>query len=162
MSQSPISTATAIAAGTAMGAVSLTVSDIGRSRAFYETALGLSPREREDGGLAFGVAGGTDLVTLHGDVSAPDWTGARPGSTTWRSCSDRALTSRTRWPGWRRHAGRWTASPTISSPRRCTCPTLTATASSSIATVRATSGATPAASFRWRRCRWTYAGSPTN
>jgi catechol 2,3-dioxygenase len=72
MSHSPTSTstATAIAAGTAMGAVSLTVSDIGRSRAFYETALGLSPREREDGGLAFGVAGGTDLVTLYGDVSA--------------------------------------------------------------------------------------------
>jgi catechol 2,3-dioxygenase len=54
-----------------MGAVSLTVSDIGRSRAFYETAIGLSPREREDGGLAFGVPAGADLVTLYGDASAP-------------------------------------------------------------------------------------------
>jgi catechol 2,3-dioxygenase len=72
MSESSLSaTATAIAAGTAMGEVGLTVSDIGRSRAFYETALGLSPREREDGGLAFGVPAGADLVTLYGDASAP-------------------------------------------------------------------------------------------
>jgi catechol 2,3-dioxygenase len=70
MSQSPTPTAAAIAAGTGMGAVSLTVSDLGRSRAFYETALGLSPREREDGGLAFGVPGAADLVIVHGDASA--------------------------------------------------------------------------------------------
>ncbi|MFZ1995564.1 MAG: VOC family protein [Solirubrobacteraceae bacterium] len=63
--------ASAIAAGTSMGAVSLTVSDLARSRAFYETALGLTVRERDDGSLAFGVPGGADLVRLHGDASAP-------------------------------------------------------------------------------------------
>ena len=71
MNQSPTSTAPAIAAATAMGEVGLTVSDLERSRAFYENALGLRPRERDDGGLAFSVPGGTDLVSLHGDASAP-------------------------------------------------------------------------------------------
>src|SRR6201999_4124683 len=51
--------------------VTLTVSDLQRSRAFYETALGLRVRESDDGALAFGVAGGTDLVRLYGDPSAP-------------------------------------------------------------------------------------------
>jgi catechol 2,3-dioxygenase len=73
MSPSPTRTAAAtpIAADTSLGAVSLTVSDLARSRAFYETALGLSVRETEDGALAFTVPGGTDLVRLHGDSSAP-------------------------------------------------------------------------------------------
>ena len=70
MSRSPTSTAAAIAADTAMGAVSLTVSDIGRSRAFYETALGLRPRELDDGGLTFGAPDRAELVTIHGDASA--------------------------------------------------------------------------------------------
>ncbi|MGH2894545.1 MAG: VOC family protein [Solirubrobacteraceae bacterium] len=60
-----------IAPDTAMGAVSLTVSDLARSRAFYEAALGLSVRDAGDGTLAFGVPGGADLVRLHGDASAP-------------------------------------------------------------------------------------------
>src|ERR1700761_8211108 len=73
MSLSPASTTppAAIAAGTPLGAVSLTVSDLARSRAFYETALGLSVRELDDGDLAFGVPGAGDLVRLHGDPSAP-------------------------------------------------------------------------------------------
>ncbi len=73
LSPSPTSTvaAAAIAAGTSPGAVSLTVSDLARSRAFYETALGLGVRESDDGGLAFGVPGGADLVRLYGDLSAP-------------------------------------------------------------------------------------------
>ncbi len=73
LNPSPTSTAEApaIAAATAPGAVSLTVSDLARSRAFYETALGLSVREADDGSLAFGVPGGADLVRLHGDASAP-------------------------------------------------------------------------------------------
>jgi len=54
-----------------MGAVSLTVADLARSRAFYETALGLAVRDGDDGALAFGVPGGPDLVRLHGDASAP-------------------------------------------------------------------------------------------
>jgi catechol 2,3-dioxygenase len=61
----------AIAAGTTMGTVSLTVSDLDRSRAFYEGALGLAVRELEDGDLLFGVPGEPGLVRLHGDPSAP-------------------------------------------------------------------------------------------
>jgi catechol 2,3-dioxygenase len=73
MSPSPTSDVAvrAIAPATSMGAVSLTVSDLARSRAFYETALGLRVREAEDGALAFGVPRGRDLVTLHGDAAAP-------------------------------------------------------------------------------------------
>lgn len=73
MSPSPTSVpaAPAIAADTSLGAVSLTVSDIARSRAFYESALGLSVREADDGTLALGAPGGADLVRLHGDASAP-------------------------------------------------------------------------------------------
>jgi catechol 2,3-dioxygenase len=73
MSLSPtsIAPAAAIAADTSLGAVSLTVSDLARSHAFYETALGLSVREADDGALAFGVPGGADLVRLYGDPSAP-------------------------------------------------------------------------------------------
>jgi catechol 2,3-dioxygenase len=63
--------APSIAADTSLGAVSLTVSDLARSRAFYETALGLSVRELDDGDLVFGVPGGHALVRLHGDASAP-------------------------------------------------------------------------------------------
>jgi catechol 2,3-dioxygenase len=70
-SPTSVPAAPAIAADTSLGAVSLTVADLGRSRAFYETALGLSVRETDDRGLAFGVPGGVDLVRLHGDASAP-------------------------------------------------------------------------------------------
>ncbi len=62
--------APAIAADTSLGAVSLTVSDLARSRAFYETALGLGVREAGDGALVFGVPDGGDLVRLYGDASA--------------------------------------------------------------------------------------------
>ena len=61
MSSSPTPTTAAIAADTSLGAVSLTVSDLARSRAFYETALGLRVREADDGALAFAVPGGADL-----------------------------------------------------------------------------------------------------
>jgi len=66
----PPTAGTAIAAATSMGAVSLTVSDLARGRAFYETALGLTVREADDGSLAFGAPGGEDLVRLYGDASA--------------------------------------------------------------------------------------------
>jgi catechol 2,3-dioxygenase len=56
---------------TAMGTVRLTVSDLARSRAFYEQAIGLSGSERPDGSLAFGVAAERPLVELRGDSSAP-------------------------------------------------------------------------------------------
>jgi catechol 2,3-dioxygenase len=61
---------TVIAPDTSLGAVSLTVSDIGRSRSFYETALGLRVEELDDGGLSFGTPDGHALVQLHGDASA--------------------------------------------------------------------------------------------
>jgi catechol 2,3-dioxygenase len=54
---------------TAVGAVSLTVSDLARSTEFYERAVGLSARELDDGGVALGAAG-FDLVRLYGDPSA--------------------------------------------------------------------------------------------
>jgi catechol 2,3-dioxygenase len=56
---------------TALGAVRLTVSDLGRSQMFYERALGLSSTELDDGALALGVAGESRLVELRGDQSAP-------------------------------------------------------------------------------------------
>ena len=71
MSSSPTPTTAAIAADTSLGAVSLTVSDLARSRAFYETALGLRVREADDGALAFAVPGGADLVRLYAGPSAP-------------------------------------------------------------------------------------------
>jgi catechol 2,3-dioxygenase len=70
-SPSPTLTAPSIAAATSMGAVSLTVSDLARTRAFYETGLGLDARELADGGLAFGIPGETDLVRVYGDAAAP-------------------------------------------------------------------------------------------
>ncbi|MGH2866905.1 MAG: VOC family protein [Solirubrobacteraceae bacterium] len=59
----------AIAPATRMGTVRLTVSDMGRSRAFYEETLGLPARELEDGELAFGA--GRPLVALRADPGAP-------------------------------------------------------------------------------------------
>jgi catechol 2,3-dioxygenase len=56
---------------TAIGAVSLTVSDLPRSREFYERAVGFSARELEDGGLGLGPSGAPEIVRLYGDPSAP-------------------------------------------------------------------------------------------
>ncbi len=65
-------TATEIDARTGMGAVRLTVSDLARSRSFYEHALGLRATELDDGALGLGVGhGSASLVELHGDASAP-------------------------------------------------------------------------------------------
>jgi catechol 2,3-dioxygenase len=55
---------------TSMGTVRLTVSDLARSRAFYQEAIGLRGSDQEDGTVAFGVAGGAPLVELRGDSSA--------------------------------------------------------------------------------------------
>ncbi len=61
----------AIAAGTRMGTVSLTVSDQDRARAFYEQALGLRAEELDGGDLLLGAPGRPALVRLHGDSAAP-------------------------------------------------------------------------------------------
>ncbi|HEX3831477.1 MAG TPA: VOC family protein, partial [Solirubrobacteraceae bacterium] len=60
-----------IAADTTVGTVALTVSHLDRSRAFYETVLGLTAHELDDGGLALGVADEPALVWLLSDSVAP-------------------------------------------------------------------------------------------
>src|SRR5579884_2558111 len=63
--------ATTIHPDTSLGTVRLTVSELARSRAFYEEAIGLSAVENDDGSLAVGVPGGRPLVELREDRSAP-------------------------------------------------------------------------------------------
>jgi catechol 2,3-dioxygenase len=60
----------AIHPDTEIGTVRLTVSDLGRSREFYERTIGLSGTEREDGTLALGAPGEPPLIELTGDPSA--------------------------------------------------------------------------------------------
>jgi catechol 2,3-dioxygenase len=64
---------------TSIGVVRLTVSDLERSRALYERALGLRSSERDDGTLALGVAGEEPLVELRGDTSGPSLDRRAPG-----------------------------------------------------------------------------------
>jgi catechol 2,3-dioxygenase len=64
-------TAPSIAAGTTVGTVALTVSDLERSRAFYEAVLGLTAYELDDSSVALGVADEPALVRLRGDATAP-------------------------------------------------------------------------------------------
>lgn len=64
---------------TSMGAVSLTVSDVERSRAFYERALGLRATERERGVVALGVDGEPPLIELRGNPAAPGLDPRAPG-----------------------------------------------------------------------------------
>jgi catechol 2,3-dioxygenase len=56
---------------TTIAAVRLTVSDLARSRSFYEQALGLRATELDDGAIALGPGDRRVLVELHGDRSAP-------------------------------------------------------------------------------------------
>src|SRR4051812_26633745 len=67
-------TTAAIDPRTTVGTVRLTVSDLSRSRAFYEPALGLPAVELDDGGLGFGSGAdgdGRPLIELVDDSSAP-------------------------------------------------------------------------------------------
>jgi catechol 2,3-dioxygenase len=64
-------TTPSIAAETKVGTVALTVSDLDRARAFYETVLGLTAHEVDDDDLALGVADEPALVRLRGDLAAP-------------------------------------------------------------------------------------------
>lgn len=70
---------TAIDPRTAVGTVHLTVADLGRSRTFYERALGLPATELEADGLAFGPRGARALIELHGHSSAPPLDRRAPG-----------------------------------------------------------------------------------
>ena len=56
---------------TSMGTVRLTVSDLSRSRSFYEQAIGLRASENDDGTLTLSVFGERPLIELRGDASAP-------------------------------------------------------------------------------------------
>jgi catechol 2,3-dioxygenase len=59
-----------IHADAAIGTVRLTVSDLARSRAFYERAIGLQSTDLDDGTLALGLRDGRALIELRGDPSA--------------------------------------------------------------------------------------------
>jgi catechol 2,3-dioxygenase len=59
----------ALADATRLGAVDLTVTDLDRSIAFYEEAIGLQAHRRAGGVAALG-AGAEDLVVLHEDLTA--------------------------------------------------------------------------------------------
>src|SRR5437588_9351232 len=71
--------AASIDPATALGPVRLTVSDLERSRAFYERAIGLRATELDDGSVGLGAAGGPALVELRGDSSAPRLNQRAPG-----------------------------------------------------------------------------------
>jgi catechol 2,3-dioxygenase len=64
---------------TTLGVVRLSVSDLNRSRAFYEQVMGLTATEGADGTLAFGAPGGRRLLELRGDTSAPKLDRRAPG-----------------------------------------------------------------------------------
>lgn len=64
---------------TALGTVRLTVSDLDRSRTFYERAIGLRSAEREDGTLLLGVPDSPALIELRGDSAAPRLNRRAPG-----------------------------------------------------------------------------------
>ena len=68
----------AIHPDTDVGGVRLTVSDLERSRGFYERALGLPATETDAGTLALGIDGEGPLIELTGDGAAP----ARPWPST--------------------------------------------------------------------------------
>jgi catechol 2,3-dioxygenase len=61
----------AIHPDTTVGTVRLTVSDLDRSRAFYEQAVGLQATELEYGALALGTGAGRALIELREDRAAP-------------------------------------------------------------------------------------------
>ncbi|MEO6857673.1 MAG: VOC family protein [Solirubrobacteraceae bacterium] len=56
---------------TSMGTVHLTVSDVERSRTFYERVLGLRSSEQDGGEVALAREDDRTLVQLHGNSSAP-------------------------------------------------------------------------------------------
>ena len=71
MTTSSPSTVRRISAGTRMGTVRLTVSELSRSRAFYEESLGLRGHLTPDGDVALGVGDERILIELREDRAAP-------------------------------------------------------------------------------------------
>jgi catechol 2,3-dioxygenase len=71
--------ATRIDPDTTLGPVRLNVSQLDRSRVFYERAIGLRASELDDGTLALGVAGQAPVLELRGDSSAPRLNRRAPG-----------------------------------------------------------------------------------
>ncbi|HTP18767.1 MAG TPA: VOC family protein [Solirubrobacteraceae bacterium] len=63
----------------AIGTVALTVTDLDRSRAFYERAIGLRASELDNGTLALGATGEPALIELRGDSSAARLNRRAPG-----------------------------------------------------------------------------------
>jgi catechol 2,3-dioxygenase len=64
---------------TSLGPVRLTVSDVDRSRRFYELATGLPATELDDGAFALGIDAGVPLIELRGDPGAPALDPRAPG-----------------------------------------------------------------------------------
>ncbi|MBV9337794.1 MAG: VOC family protein, partial [Solirubrobacterales bacterium] len=56
---------------TTLGPVRLSVSDLDRSRTFYERAIGLRASELDDGTLGLGVSDEPVMIELRGDSAAP-------------------------------------------------------------------------------------------
>jgi catechol 2,3-dioxygenase len=81
MSTSPVapSDRVSIDPNTSMGSVRLTVSELDRSRDFYEQALGLHSTELEDGRVGLSAADFSPLVELHPDSSAAPLDRRAPG-----------------------------------------------------------------------------------
>ena len=75
----PTSASQPIHPDTALGTVRLTVSDLPRSRAFYERAIGLVTTRRDDGDLALGAVSEQTLIELRGDSSAAPLDRRAPG-----------------------------------------------------------------------------------
>ena len=65
--------------------VRLTVSDIDRSREFYERAVGLRATELEDGRIASALPAGRRWSSFAATPPRRHSTGARRGCSTWRS-----------------------------------------------------------------------------
>jgi catechol 2,3-dioxygenase len=61
---------TSIESDTKIGIVRLTVSDLDRSRVFYEQALGMRPTASQHGSLSLGTGEGEPLLELRGDPGA--------------------------------------------------------------------------------------------
>ena len=125
---------------TRMGAVHLTVADLDRSIAYYETAIGLRVHEREGGRAALGHRrrGSARADRAAGRAAGATATAA---STTSRCWCPSAPTSRagSAYAAQRPGAARW-ACPITSSARRSTSATPTRTGSRSTGTGRARSG----------------------